>query len=142
MKKSVYFLVPVVLATLVGCATSPEDIRATSVSPLRYSSHNCDQIIQEAAYVEEEVNALYHNLKKKADNDAAQMGAGIFLWPFLLGLEGGDGPEAADYARFKGEHRALRTAAISKSCATKISPLPTPEEAAEDMKKAEESISN
>ena len=45
------------------------------------------------------------------------MGIGlILLWPVLFGLEGGDGAEATEYARVKGERDALNHAALQKSC--------------------------
>jgi hypothetical protein len=139
MKKLTLSLISVSVLVASGCATSPDEIRASSVSPLRYANHSCEQIVQEAAYVEEEVNSLYYSLKKKADDDSTQMGLGLILfWPALFFLEGGDGPQAAEYAKYKGEHKALQRAAITKSCSTKIDSLPTPEEAAEKMKKEAE----
>jgi hypothetical protein len=44
----------------------------------------------------------------------------------LFFLEGGDGPEAAEYAQLKGEYEALRTAAVEKKCAMETLP-PSPE---------------
>lgn len=67
--------------------------------------------------VERQVNDLYYRLDKKAGNDAAQMGIGLVLfWPALFFLEGGDGPEAAEYSRLKGEMQALEKVAIKKKC--------------------------
>lgn len=45
------------------------------------------------------------------------MGIGLVLfWPSLLLLEGGDGPEAAEYAQLKGEFEALRTNTVQRKC--------------------------
>ena len=45
------------------------------------------------------------------------MGVGLVLfWPALFFLEGGDGPEAAEYAQLKGDFEALRSASVAKSC--------------------------
>jgi hypothetical protein len=45
------------------------------------------------------------------------MGIGLVLfWPALLFLEGGDGPEATEYANLKGEYEALRENSVSKKC--------------------------
>lgn len=56
------------------------------------------------------------------------MGVGLVLfWPTLFMLEGGDGPEAAEYARLKGEYEALRKVAIEKKCDLSLLP-PSPEE--------------
>lgn len=67
--------------------------------------------------VERQVNDLYYRLDKKAGDDAVQMGIGLVLfWPALFFLEGGDGPEAAEYSRLKGEMQALEKVAIKKKC--------------------------
>jgi len=45
------------------------------------------------------------------------MGIGLLvLWPTLFLLEGGDGVEASEYSRLKGEYEALRQANTKKSC--------------------------
>lgn len=45
------------------------------------------------------------------------MAAGIILfWPALFFLEGGDGPQAAEYSRLKGEREALQQALVQKKC--------------------------
>lgn len=40
----------------------------------------------------------------------------ILFWPTLFFLEGGDGPEAAEYSRLKGEKGALEKIAVQKEC--------------------------
>ena len=40
----------------------------------------------------------------------------LLFWPSLFFLEGGDTPEASEYARIKGEVDALNEASIQKSC--------------------------
>lgn len=45
------------------------------------------------------------------------MGIGLAVfWPALLFLEGGDGPEATEYAQLKGEYEALRQNSVQKRC--------------------------
>jgi len=45
------------------------------------------------------------------------MGIGLVLfWPALFFLEGGDGPEAAEYTRLRGEVDAMRRVAVLKEC--------------------------
>jgi len=45
------------------------------------------------------------------------MGVGLILfWPTLFALEGGDGPDAGEYAQLKGEYEALRTNSVQKRC--------------------------
>jgi hypothetical protein len=104
-----------VIAT--GCASDPKKISAAYVSPAQYRGWTCDQIVDESAYIERRSIELYQSLKKEADADKWQMGVGLILfWPALFALEGGDGPEAAEYSRLKGEYEALRRVSVEKRC--------------------------
>lgn len=114
MKK--YFILAS-LACLAGCASSPDEMTASYVSPLQYQKYDCGQIAEEAAHVERRVGELYSTLDKKAGNDAAQMGVGLVLfWPTLFFLEGGDGAEAVEYKRLRGEYEALQKVSVQKRC--------------------------
>lgn len=102
---------------LSACASQPEDIQTSYISPVQYQNYNCDQISMEIARVNRRAVDLEASLTKKADNDSTQMGLGLILfWPTLFFLEGGDGPEAQEYARLKGEREALESAAVQKRC--------------------------
>ena len=102
---------------LTGCATQPDKLTASYVSPLKYNQYDCDQVIMEMDHVSRKTASLYQSLDKKADDDAAQMGIGLVLfWPTLFLLEGGDGPEAVEYASLKGDYEALRTTSVQKKC--------------------------
>ncbi len=110
---------------MAGCASSPDKIQASYVSPLQYKDYDCDQIAGELERVSRRANELYGSLKKTSDNDNAQMAVGMILfWPALFFLEGGDGPEAAEYGRLKGERDALEKVAIQKKCGPGIIPKP------------------
>jgi hypothetical protein len=114
-------IVFVLSLALAGCASSPDKIAASSVSTLQYQDYSCKQIGWELDRVERKVNELYYRLDKKAGADSAQMGIGLVLfWPALFFLEGGDGPEAAEYAHLKGELDALETVSIRKKCGIKF----------------------
>ena len=102
---------------LVACASSPDKIDAAYVSPLKYESYSCKQIAVEMDYVGQETTKLYSELKDESTADAWQMGVGLVLfWPSLFFLEGGDGPQAAEYAQLSGEFEALRTVSVEKEC--------------------------
>ena len=124
---------------LYGCATQPSEIATVSVSPLLYQTYTCNQIMMEADRVSRRTQQLYASLKKTADNDQTQMAVGmLLLWPTLFFLEGGDGPEAAEYARVKGEAEALHRVAITKNCEVGLMPNAAAEIAKTKEKKAEE----
>lgn len=100
-----------------ACASHPDKIGASYVSPIKYADYNCRQIASEQETVNGRTIDLYNRLKKERNADNWQMGIGlIVLWPTLFFLEGGDGVEASEYSRLKGEYEALRQANVQKSC--------------------------
>ena len=71
--------------------------------------------------VSRKVNELRGDLKEEADNDSAQMAIGLIIfWPALFFLEGGDGADAAEFSRLKGEFEALEQVSIQKSCGIQV----------------------
>ena len=119
MSKKVSSVLSVVVAgaLMTGCATQPEKIHASYVSPMEYTDYSCTQLQMEMKSVNRKAEALYKDLKQTANDDSAQMAVAIVLfWPALFFLEGGDGPEAAEYAELKGRKDALESAAIQKEC--------------------------
>lgn len=106
-----------IITSIVGCASNPDKIDAAYVSPIKYQNYDCGQIAQEMDYVGQRTTKLYQRLKAERNADNWQMGVGLVLfWPSLFFLEGGDGPEAAEYAQLKGEYEALRTTSVQKKC--------------------------
>lgn len=115
MKK--LYALAVASTLLLGCASNPDKIAASYVSPYKYKDYDCDQIMLEMDYISKSTVRLYQSLRKTQQNDQAQMGIGLLLfWPALFMLEGGDGPEAAQYADLKGEYEALRKASVKSKC--------------------------
>ena len=137
MKKLTTLITAIFLAS---CASNPDKIDAAYVSPLKYKDYDCDQIALEMDYIGQRTTKLYTRLKKERNKDNAQMGVGLILfWPALFFLEGGDGPEAAEYAQLKGEFEALRDNSIQKKCSVDSrSPEEIMKEAAEEEKNSKE----
>jgi hypothetical protein len=107
-----------------GMRIATFNIQKAYVSPLQYQGYDCTQIATELRRVTTHATTMQTNLQKTADNDTAQMTVGLILfWPTLFFLEGGDGPEAAEYARLKGERDALEQIAIQKKCSLDILPV-------------------
>lgn len=114
---------------LAGCASKPSEIGAASVSSIQFNNHTCTQLGMESERISTRINELYASLDKKATNDAVAMGVGMLVfWPALFFLEGGDGPEAQEYAHLKGEYNAVEKVAIKKECTVQLAQLKTPEE--------------
>jgi len=127
MKKVIALL----MATAVSaCASNSKEIQAAYVSPMQYESFNCNQIQLELQRVSSRVSQLGGAVDKKASNDSVAMGVGMVLfWPALFFLKG-DGPEAQEYARLKGEHEALLQAGVKKECTFASSQPPADPKAA------------
>ena len=67
----------------------------------------------------------------------------LVLWPVLFFIEGGDGPEAAQYAQLKGEFEALRQNTVSRECNfTFRSPVEIMDDLAETEDASEDSSEN
>lgn len=106
-----------IAVSLWGCASNPDKISAAYVSPLKYKDYDCDQVALEMDNVSHRTGGLYHQLKRERNADNWQTTAGVLLfWPALFFLEGGDGPEAAEYAQLKGEFNALHDVSVQKKC--------------------------
>lgn len=115
---------------LSACAKSTNEIPAQYVSPMQYQSYSCQQLEAEMMAVSNRVQEIGGQVNKTASDDNAQMAIGMVLfWPALFFLDG-DTPQAAEYARLKGEFDALEKAAIQKNCGLHIErpviPAPQP----------------
>lgn len=114
MKKPVALLMSVVI--LSGCATAGRDVVPTYVTPMQYSTYDCEQLRAEIGRISGRVNTLSGRLDEAAANDKAIAGVGaILFWPALFALGGTKGQET-ELARLKGEYEALQVAATTKKC--------------------------
>jgi len=133
---------PLLLVIVIyGCATSPDEMTVSSVSPLLYQDYDCKQLVMEGDRVSRKTQALYASLDSKTSTDTVQMTVGLLLlWPTLFFLEGGDGPEAVEYSRLKGEYDAIHQAAIIKKCDMRLMTPPqiTPKKDKETEDETEE----
>ena len=62
-----------ILFALAGCATQPDKVAAQYVSPIQFNNYTCEQVAGEMRRVHRRASELHGQLKKIADNDAAQM---------------------------------------------------------------------
>lgn len=105
-----------IAALVSGCATSGKDVAATYVSPMQFSSYDCDQLRQELARINGRVGQLSGRLDEAASNDKAILvGGGLLFWPALFAL-GGTKQQEAELSRMKGEYEALQSASTNKKC--------------------------
>lgn len=129
---SVKPVLAVAVALLVGgCASGSDDIRAAYVSPMTYQNYSCQQLVAENQRLQRELSSVAGAVDKKAHGDKVKMGVGLVLfWPTLFFLKG-DGVEAQEYARLKGEHEAFDQAYVQKNCASTLAGQQEPQPVAQ-----------
>jgi len=103
-------------ALIMGaCATHPNNISASYVSPMNYANYTCPQLGEENRRVAAKVNELTANQRSRANNDTTAMTVGLVIfWPALFFLANGDQKE--ELSRLKGEYDAIQQAGIQKEC--------------------------
>lgn len=102
--------------SLAACATAPDKISASYVSPLQYQTYDCGQIRTELVRISQRVDEVTGQQRKQANNDAIAMGVGLVLfWPALFFLAGGN-DKKEELGRLKGEYDALQQTAVTKRC--------------------------
>jgi hypothetical protein len=114
MKRTVLLLA--VAGVLAACASKPEDITATYVSPVIYENYSCEELSIEAQRISSRAASMAGVQEKKATNDAVAVGVGVVLfWPALFFIKG-NGATEAEVANLKGHMDAIEQASIQKKC--------------------------
>ena len=120
------FVVAMVCFLLTGCATPPNKITATYVSPMEYVALSDEEVIAELNRVSRKLREVSGVQQAEADKDGVALGVGLVLfWPALLFMIGPD--EESEIASLKGQYEALEATAIKRSLGI-----------AEELKKARE----
>lgn len=100
---------------LSACATAPDKVAGTYVSPMLYSTYDCSQIQMELHRVSYQVASMAAGQAQDRRRDAVAWGVGMFIaWPALVFLAEGDHKD--ELALYKGQYDALSEAAIQKKC--------------------------
>ncbi|MGP9821710.1 hypothetical protein ACTZWW_16965 [Salinarimonas sp. NSM] len=121
-----FSIVILAAAMLAGCASRASDITAAYVSPLTYESYTCDQLHEEATRVSSRAIAATGAQNQRASNDAVATGVSLILfWPAAF-LVRGDGAQAAELARLKGEMDAIEQVSTRKQCGIEFQRGPQP----------------
>ncbi|HEV2898451.1 MAG TPA: hypothetical protein VGX71_11575 [Pseudaminobacter sp.] len=100
--------------------------RPAYVSPVGYRGLSCGQIANEVQAVSARAAEAAGIQNQKATGDAVAMTVGLAVfWPALF-LMKGDGAQAAEVARLKGEMQALETASRRNGCNIQFQAAPAP----------------
>jgi len=106
---------------LAGCATSPKDIAPAYVSTTGYAALSCEQLRVEAEHVSARAAIAAGEQSKKATGDAVAVGVSLIVfWPAIFFMKG-DGAQAAEVSRLKGEMEAIHTVNRQKNCGIQFS---------------------
>lgn len=101
---------------LAGCATPPKDIAPTYVSTSLYQNLNCTQLKAEAEAVSSRAAAAFGRQEQNRGRDVAMTTVSVVLfWPAAFFMKG-DGADAAEVARLKGEMQAIEQVNRTKNC--------------------------
>ena len=116
MKKNALIIMLSCNILFLGCASKAIEIKPAYTSPNTYSSWECNQISNELLRINNKVSELTGEQDKLYKNDQAMGWLGsFFLWPLYLFIKG-DGPIAAELAKFKGQKDALEQISNQKNC--------------------------
>jgi hypothetical protein len=106
--------------SVCGCAKTADEIAPAYVSPLAYQNYSCSQIGEEVQRISVRAAELSGVQDEKATSDAVVTTVGVVVfWPALFFIEG-DGQNAAELARLKGEYETLEKIANEKGCKLEI----------------------
>ncbi len=107
----------IVTALLAACSSSAKNIAPSYISPVVYQDYDCSQLAQEAQRVSSHAARAAGVQDEKASNDAVATGVAVVLfWPAAFFVSGGDGQNAAELAKLRGQKEAIEQAAIQKKC--------------------------
>jgi hypothetical protein len=99
-----------------ACASRPDSIEASYVSPTTFANWSCDQLFDEKGRLSKEVEKVSGLQRENANADMAMMTVGIIiLWPVLLGLAATK-DRKTELGRLKGEYEAVDLSIKSKRC--------------------------
>lgn len=112
---------------LNGCATPAREISAQYVSDHQFTDYDCKQIEIEAEKLATRANELGVQVENQASHDSTATAVGLILfWPALFFING-NGPEAMEYGRIKGEYEAIKQVSIRKNCGFEFKEIVPPE---------------
>ena len=113
--------VSIAALAVCSCATHPDDIQSTYVSPSLYARWTCEELVEERTRVASRVNQVTGLQSEAATGDAVFMTVGLVIfWPALLGLAATDDHEQ-ELARLRGEYEAIDQSMTRNRCS-----LPSP----------------
>lgn len=109
-----------IAVVMASCAKSADNIEASYVSPLNYQGYSCSQIAGEMKRISERAKKLAGVVDDNATNDGVATAVAVVIFLPAAFFIKGNGPEAVEYAKLKGEIDTLEKVAKKKGCRIKI----------------------
>jgi hypothetical protein len=104
-------------AFMSGCATKSSEIQAIYISPLQYSSYDCNQLRAELQRLQIRVTQVGGAFDERASQaNLATAATVVLFWPAAFFVGGGNKEQQAELARLKGEQDAIQQTAIQLKC--------------------------
>lgn len=102
--------------SMIGCATSSQDVSASYVNSSAYSPLSCDELQYEFKRIKFNLEEKTKLVDAKAKQDKTSMTLGMLLfWPSLFFIKG-DGAEHSQLGDLKGQYNAINEELIRKKC--------------------------
>ncbi|MEZ0171397.1 hypothetical protein [Microvirga sp. TS319] len=99
-----------------GCASRSEDVAASYVSSSMYSGYSCRELSAEAQRVSSAAAAAAGTQDSARIRDTiATTAALVVFWPAAF-FVGGNGAQAAELGRLKGQMQAIEEASVRRHC--------------------------
>lgn len=122
MRQTAIVLAAAIFVT--GCATKAEDIAPSYVSSYTYETMPCQRLAIEAQTVSARAAQATGAQNKRQGQDAAKTAVAVVLfWPAAFFVSG-DGAEAAEVAKLKGEMQAIQDVSRRKGCKIEFQTTP------------------
>ncbi|MCU0813079.1 MAG: hypothetical protein MUC32_01705 [Burkholderiaceae bacterium] len=101
---------------LAGCATRAVDTGPDPSDPTQFVTWTCDAMADELERVQQRAADVAHAADPRQGNDVIALGLGLrVFWPALFAMRP-QGPDAAELARLKRRHDALRATVDARGC--------------------------
>jgi hypothetical protein len=118
------------LSVMTACASNSASIAPAYVSPVTYEGYTCNQLSEEAQRVSRRASVAAGVQDQRATNDAIATGVALVIfWPAAFLVSGGDGHNAAELARLRGQMEAIEDTSIKKKCGLTFHRAPPPQSA-------------
>jgi hypothetical protein len=116
------------ISSITGCATRPEDVETGYVDPVNYRDYDCERIEESMRENAQRIALLHGRMEDEASGDAGAVAVSLILfWPAIFFVSGGNEEDVAEYKQLTAEYSALEKKAAQNDCTNTLT-VESPEE--------------